>query len=357
MTLITADSFNDGLIGVKNTFTQKGYVPYTSYRTLELVGGQGRRGGKALCQRISGGYQGDDYRSFLGYIDTANKSAEMYVGFAYKPTNSSQITDYLPIFALCGDSGTTEHVLIDRRTNDLRIRTDTNFHCIIKNAFTEDTWAYWEFYVKLSDTVGKLIVIRDGVLLAQVSNIDTKNGGTDPNFDSCYFYGSGVVSGATANNFGKILGAIADFYWANASGSYNNYFLGDLQVDAYVPSGAGNFSQFSPGVDNYSYVASSDGAGISAATTGKIDTYQFDNLASGTVFGVTEHVVATDYATSSRKMRNVVRIGGVNYNGTDISLSRQPGHVSTVWPTSPATSALWTVSEFNSAEFGMETRS
>ena len=84
-----------------------------------------------------------------------------------------------------------------------------------------------------------------------------------------------------------------DLYVCDSAGSTNNGFLGDCRIDTIYPSGAGNYTQFTPSTgSNYTCVdetAPNTTDYVDGATVGDRDSYALGNLSalsSQTVYGV-----------------------------------------------------------------------
>jgi hypothetical protein len=181
---------------------------------------------------------------------------------------------------------------------------------------------------------------------------DTKNGGTSTNIDAARF--TAVTS----------TGAIMDdLYICNSSGSTNNDFLGDVRVKRRHPDGNGASSQLvgSDGnsTDNHllvSEVPPSTSNYVAGSTVGHRDLYTFDNIGiSGDVLGVQTVVYAQKSDAGTSNIKTVARSSG----GTVVTGSSQA--LSTTWDTygsavmeTDADGAAWTVSTFDSHQFGCE---
>ena len=96
--------------------------------------------------------------------------------------------------------------------------------------------------------------------------------------------------------------------------------------------------------------------GVSGSTTGNKDTFAFQDLptVTGSIYGVQVTSVAQKDDAGSRQMKTVCRSGGADYLGNAVSVGTSPLAYSTLYPTDPNTSAAWTQSGFNAAEFGVE---
>lgn len=366
MGLVTVDSFNDGLFGWKNTVSG----------VLTRIGSGGRNGnGLHHLYSTSSSDTGS-----VSYVSTADKSTEFYIGFAYMPKMFIYNGYTLPIMDVRGDSAATTHLQFRRYgQNSMQVLRGSAGTVLgtISDAFPSiNKWTYWEFYVKLSDAAGAVTVLRDGKVALQLTSVDTKNAGTDANFDSIVFAptyttiessNTSAAGGSTAT-FDPIA-ILSDFYWCNASGSINNTFLGDVTVQARVPNGNGTYSDLTGSdgnsTNNFQLVRSKTGPDtgryVTSDSTGVKDTYSTENVSTGsTIFGVMQRTINRKVGASTRNIRGVAVHNNTAtptaYYGSDLALTTSYAANSIRWETNPATSALWTAADYNAAEFGVEIR-
>ena len=180
-----------------------------------------------------------------------------------------------------------------------------------------------------------------------------------------------VVSGsvAAATSVGSITIpsntgiALDDLYIADTTGSRNNDFLGDVRVNLLVPEADGTHQDMTPssGSEHFSLVneASPDTTSyVSTSASGAKETYSFQNLSANTggVFGLQLTSYANKDATGTVGLRNIARVNGVDYQGTNyVGLSTSWIANTETWESNPATGAQWEAADINSAEFGVET--
>ncbi len=340
MSLVFMDGFDDGLITFK----------WTSIINCGVTTG-GRTGNKLA---IAGG----DVRTATKVLSVADQSDTLFLGFAMA-VNANGTFEILRIL---GDNNTTIHLSFEvTNTNAVQVRRGAGGTLLGTSAagvFTPgvSNFVFYEIKIVLSDTVGVVLVKANGATILNLTGQDTKNGGTALVFDTIEFFQNFTPSGI----------GIDDFYVLNKNGAINNNFIGDCSVLTKFPDGNGNYSQgvnsASTSVNNWSYVDEQppDTADyVDFATTGNKDTYTFQDLPSGTVYGVQQAAYAAKTLAGSRSIRNIQRIAGVDYaSAVDHGLSVTPSFIGEfdMMEVSPATSVLWTVSEFNGAEFGTEAR-
>lgn len=214
-------------------------------------------------------------------------------------------------------------------------------------------WNYYELKVTIHDTAGTFELRINGNSVAEVSGTsqDTKNGGT------------GNLDTILLNDPGGSGTAFDDLYICDDAGSANNDFLGDVKVETLYPNGNGNSSQLvgSDGnsTDNYLLVdettPNSDTDYVESATVGNKDTYAVTDLAAvgGTVYGVQLSPYARKNDAGARTICTVARLSGTEVDSANAALSTSYQHFVDMRETKPGGGA-WTISDVNSAEFGVK---
>jgi hypothetical protein len=167
-----------------------------------------------------------------------------------------------------------------------------------------------------------------------------------------------VASGSTGPNTTTLYD---DFYLCDASGGINDDFLGDVRIDAYVPNGAGNSTQLTPSAGaNYQCVDDAtpddDSTYVESATASQKDTYAFPSLGytAVDVFGVQVNATARKDDAGARSLATVTRSGGTDYDGSTQALSTSYYDYREVMNVDPNTSAAWSQSGYEAAEFGVK---
>lgn len=213
-------------------------------------------------------------------------------------------------------------------------------------------WTYIEAKATIDDTVGAVEVRMNGVAVIVLANVDTRNAGSAlaNSIGFGYLYG---------NSYGMVwLGT--DFYIADASGGVNDSFLGDVRVQALLPTGAGATTTWTPnGGANWDRVDDAtpddDTTYISATAAGTVDTYTMADLTTpaGLVRGIQYCIDARKDDAGSRTVAPVVRTGAVDYVvGAGQSLGASYGLLLEPQDTNPGTAAAWTIAEVNAVEAG-----
>jgi hypothetical protein len=146
----------------------------------------------------------------------------------------------------------------------------------------------------------------------------------------------------------------------DTSGSYNNDFLGEVNVDAYLPDGAGNYAQLTPSAgSNYACVDETDPNAtdyVTSGTAGHIDTYTFTDMIGNNpiVKAVVNNLWALKSDSGTMYAKSKYRRGGTDYTGSNLTPSTTYTCLQNIYETDPATSAAWTKANVNASEFGVE---
>lgn len=154
--------------------------------------------------------------------------------------------------------------------------------------------------------------------------------------------------------------AIDDLYVCDSVGSINNTFLGDVRVDTVRPIGVGNYSEFSKqgSASNWDNLddttLDSDSTYNYSNTVGHRDTLDCGNLPAitGTIFGVQVNMAARKDDAGGRTLRSLTRLSSTDYEGDSQNVSTDYRVYRQIIEQNPNTTAAWTETEINGAEFG-----
>lgn len=325
MALQFIEGFDDGLMipkGWQGTWTPTTYPDIVA----------GRFGGKAMkTAYIKGGV----------YYLAQPLSGAVIVGFAVQPSMSAY-TVQIAAFDKAG-------LYIQAGGALALYRNDTNVQIAVSAKTIWPTGGIWRYLeLKYDTTTGACEVRVDGV---------TAVSGTVPTTSAI----GSIKFPNTPNSKGEFL--IDDLYIADSTSTINNDFLGDVRVSLLLPSADGTYQDMVPssGTSHYSLVndATPDTTSyVSTPNVGARDTYQFPDLSNNTagVFGLRVTSYSQKDGTGSAGIRNVARISGADYQGVTVSsLSVSWTANSELWESNPATGQLWSVSDVDDAEFGIET--
>lgn len=327
--------FMDGFDHYATADFLKKWTAYGSYAPT-IGATSGRRGG--------GGLIGNTTTTSANYTKTISSTSTVIVGAAYKAGTNG--TDVIRLF-----EGSTQHItLYFTSTNTYKLYRGTNTGTLLATGTTVHSsgiWAYLELKATINDSTGAYELKINGVSEFSASNVDTRNGGT-----------SGVVDsvGLGGNN-----GVYDDFYICDTSGATNNNFLGDCRIDTLLPSGDGNYTQFTPSTGTAHYATVDESTPNTtdynySSTSGDRDSYTFPDLAgltSQTIYGIQINAAALKSDSGSRSLGTMSRLSGTDKDGSGAALGTSLAYISEIQETDPA-SAAWTEANINAAEFGVK---
>jgi hypothetical protein len=293
-----------------------------------------------------------------GFSKTFNNQQVWTVGFALNMGGTPGTVGNLITFL---DSSTIQCCLCLDTTNHLRVYRGNQSTLLATSANTlaVGTWNYIEVKVTISNTVGAIEARVNGSSSGWI-NVSSIDNCSNSNEYANLIKVLGVTAASlSAGNFN-----VDDVYICDGAGSENNDFLGDCRVDCYWDDANGNSSQLvgsdTNSVDNYLQTDDTSPDGDTtynqSATVGEKDTYGHTDMIHTplTIFGVQEVMVTKKDDEGSRSICGVCRSGGADYDGSAQALSTSYIGYTQIRETDPATSAAWTKSGFNSAEFGMK---
>ncbi len=289
----------------------------------------------------------------LNLLDVINKvlgsnEATLVAGLAFQPANVVTLGDFFRF----RDSTTTQISLAVTATGQLACYKGGTAGTLLASTgagyVTLGVWHYYEIKaVFATGATGSIEVRVDGnatpVLTA--SSVITAT-------THAYANDIQLVSAASGTLFD-------DIYVVNTSGSVNNDFLGDTRIEGRVPTGVGNYAQFTPSAgSNWQNVddipPNGDTDYNASATVNQKDSFAHQSLSSlsGTIRWVSHFIDARKDDAGTRKVAPLFRISGTDYVGSDDTLSTSYQYFEQDYETSPATSTAWTISEINAAEVG-----
>lgn len=235
-----------------------------------------------------------------------------------------------------------------RLDRNIGLTSTANVAVAVGAIATPTDWNYIEAKITFSSTGSYDIRVNGVTVMSGTGNTDQTSQGT-----------TNLVQFGHVQN--KRL-QYDDFYICDDSGTVNNNFLGEVYVQKVRPNAAGDDADFTPSSgDNYAAVdedtIDDDSTYVESRTANEKDLYHYENLDSGvvgTIFGVIAKPVLKKTDGGARTYRLLAKSGSTETNsGTrypSVSYVRQ-GYI---WETDPDTSAQWTVSGFNAAQFGLQ---
>ncbi len=342
MALVYVDSFDH-----YTTITDKGWI--ANFNGIgNGIGAFGRNGTSG--QRINNSTGRGITRVLPGSYST------IVVGFAVRSTGWDNNVQLLQL----SESGTNHIQLRTTAAGRLQVcRSTTQIGSTGTATLTTNLFYYVELKVTIHDSTGSFEVRVNGTTDITGSSLDTRNGGTSGVIDTLVL---GDNTGS-APNFSVNLDW-DDLYVLDTSGSSpTNDFLGDVRIEALLPDNNGNSSQLvgSDGnsTNNYQLVDESAPNGdtdyVESSTVGDKDTYSYGNLTSttGTVYGVQILPYAKKTDAGVRSIKSVARLSGTETDSSDKTLSTSYGYLPDIRETKPGGGA-WSISDVNSAEFGVK---
>lgn len=249
------------------------------------------------------------------------------------------------------DAGTTQVNLIVTSAGALQVtRNGTQLGITAGGVIVGLTWYYIEMKVKIDPTTGTYEVRVNGVNVLS---------------------GTGANTRATANSttnqlqMGPFASAgiyIDDLYVCNTSGSVNNDFLGECRILTSLPTGDGASTNWTPstGANHWANVddnpPNDDTDYNSDSTVGDIDLYTFPSVSpTGAIGAVQVTICARKDDAGVRQLSEVCRSGGTNFVGANtFTMASTYSMYREIMETDPNTSAAWTNTGVNNAQFGVK---
>ncbi len=342
MALLFVDGFDAYGQTPGNTVVGTGY----RYSTPSTAGWTVRDG------RVPGGYSVQvtgASRSLL--TRNLGNLSTVVVGFAFKPTNSYNAVQIMSLWDGASQGVTLRHTV----AGEFEIRRGTSAANTLGTtsgaAVSLDTWAYIELKVTTHATTGSFELRVNGVNVLSGTNVNTKGGSNN------YITNAKLeLSTGTANSY-----FFDDLYILDTSGSVNNDFLGSRKVVTVFPSAEGDNIDFTPstGTDNSALVdenPANESDYVESGTTGHKDLYQYGNLgATGGINGVQVTTIAAVSDANPLTLKTLAKSGTTESADAGQSVSTTTfSAFSRILETNPDTSAAWTASEVDGAQFGIE---
>jgi len=245
--------------------------------------------------------------------------------------------------------------------------------CTATRTLPPNTWTYFEIAATISATAGWCELWMDGVLVASYYGTNANRAASNGNTQN----GSPSVRqmrvGPWLNGTTKINDWTNDAYWDDMyvctnAGGVNNNVLGDVRIATLLPSGPGNYSQWTRGGTNsganWSQVeevpANGDTDYVYSNQVGQIDTYQYTDLPviAAAVKGVIAQFQARKDDAGVRWLQAVVREGTTDaFVASPVNLVASYQVAGIVMDLNPTTNAAWTPADVNAAEFGVRVQS
>ena len=154
---------------------------------------------------------------------------------------------------------------------------------------------------------------------------------------------------------------IDDFNCCDTAGTDNNDFRGDSRVDLEMPNGEGFYLQWTPtggGAHNtqVSAIPPQIVTNVSDGVLGEKDSYQVGDLPpiTGVIYGVQLVAYAQKADAGARSLQLLTRTGSTDQVSSAQALGTGANFYRAIVERDPTTSAPWTESGFNGAQFGVQ---
>ncbi len=242
--------------------------------------------------------------------------------------------------------GTTGQIQVERGTTEIGLSPAGSFVVGVNHHF--------EIKVLIDDAVGTVEIRIDGTIVLNLTGEDTRNGGAVGTIDN-------IIMGA---NSGSPLD-IDNLIIMDDQGGLNDDFVGDTVIEARVPDGNGNYSQWdgSDGnqVDNYLQVDEGpphdgDTTYNNAQVVAEKDTYTVTDLVAttGSVLAVQGEIIAR-HEGAGGTLRQMLRRSSTDKFGSAVTPGSGYTYHSELWEEDPnAGPGAWTIANVNASEFGFD---
>lgn len=308
--------------------------------------------GTGLLGWVDGRFGGKCWRSYNNNQITFNVDNKQTVilGFAYFLDNSLDNTDRI----LCDfrDSTTTQLVIKLDTKNQIKIFRGSILINTINIQVSVKTWQYIEVKVKINNTTGSYEIRKDGVVLVNISGIDTQ--------ETANAYINNIRIHAKAGAYCYI----DDVYILDDTGSQNNNFLGDIKIISVKPNGDGNTFNFNiyPDAGEYHYQDVDDGTQsdddttyVESTTVGHIDLFNYENISNiGDIFGIEIYSDTKESDATNYNLKTRLRYSGSENTDGGQALTASYAIYKRILDQNPIIAAAWTDMIFNTTEFGVE---
>lgn len=238
-------------------------------------------------------------------------------------------------------------------TISLEDKDDTLLALSTKGAIRLGIWNDIQIKLYYHTTNGTCEIRVGGETVLNKTNVNTA--GTTGNYhDSVFVYShSGVTSYAPRFD---------DIFVLDTTGNTNNDFLPSSRVTAQFPTSdiTTNWTP-STGNDHYAMVDEAlpddNTSYITGNSANDIDQFEVSDLSANalTIHGVKLSIDSALDSAGSREIKQILDSSGNNYDG-DTHTINTTNYVfdSDYWETDPATSAAWTVNNYNASKPGVE---
>ncbi len=328
------------------------YIPLAFNGNAAISASNGRNSTASLRYVITS--LGRGQALFINISSTVTKS----IGFAFKTTAFSDGSGNIYAIATFADSLTGQCTLVLEATGVLSVYRGVNgsARTLLGSSslsLLTSTWYYIEWKLTVDPTTGVVTVNVNGVPWITLTGQNTRSSSNNSM--------NQVILGWTAssNTGGSASGMTLDYddFYIDSTGT----FYGDQRVESIFPTGLGATNNFTASTGtNYSCVnnnpSDDDTTYISSSAINDIDLYTFPALGTttGTVNSLMTITLSRADNAQSIQLASVYRVSATNYFGTTNYINESYIPCFNIQSVNPNTSAAWTISTVNSAQFGIK---
>jgi hypothetical protein len=172
----------------------------------------------------------------------------------------------------------------------------------------------------------------------------------------------------TVTNFGGIFVTADhdDLYILDGTGAApNNTYWGNTQIEALVPTGAGNYTEWTTlfGAPTHwqaedEVPPDEDTSYIESATLNQRDTFSMTNLSvvSATIPGIQVLMRGRTTLAGADNLARMIRHTATDNQGADVALQTSYNYIREIMETDPIAAAAWSVANINALEAGARVR-
>jgi hypothetical protein len=315
---------------------------YSTSSFFNSVGG--RRG--TTCMRPSGG------DSYYTQYDLGVEESAMVIGFAVSPASGATASNrFLDIL---DGSGVTQFVVGCTTAGRVQVKTAPAGSILAESsdgAITFDIYQYFEIKFTVDSSSGTVQVRVNGAdVIASTGSLNTQQAGSG---------GAQKIQWRSLMTTG--LNYFDDLYLCNLSGATYNDFLGDVKVDAFVPTADGNYSQFTPstGSDHYDVIndngPAADDEYIESSTVGHRDSFEITPTGNlPTIYAIALRSVSYNTDTGVAEGTPFVRMGGIDYDQSAFNRGATVEYDDAILTARPDTGGPWTKTVLLTTEIGWQ---
>ena len=269
---------------------------------------------------------------------------DLLVGFAFIPLSQTTDTNHF-LVQLYEGSNVGMNVRLNN-SGELEVRKAGTLIATTTGAgISLSNWYTLEFFVHTHASTGTWELRLNGVMVLSATGADTV-----ASSNAYYNFARIGAQGATSAH-----SAYDDFYCAD-----DNTFLGSFKITTIFPNGDAGPNDGTPstGSDNYAVVDEAEPNGDTDYITdaaGDVEMFDYESIVASTVYAVAVNTVCRQDDATPRSIILKARSGSTTDDGATQSIgSITFQHRYDIWEENPDTSAPWTASEINAAQFGFE---